>query len=333
VVALDRRERRLTLADGSALYYEKLALALGSRPRIPAIAGIDLDGVYYLRNAEDARWLRSRLPHAEGVVVIGGGFIGLEIAATARLLGKAVTVLEAADRLMGRVVHPEISQHFRVLHEGWGSDLRFKTPVGAIVGEGGKVVAVETAAGERIPADVAVIGIGVLPNIEMAASAGLAAENGILVDQFMTTSDPSIVSIGDCVAFDHWALGRRVRLESVQNAVDQGKTAALTLLGKPEPYRAVPWFWSDQGDAKLQMVGLSADADRSVMRGNPESGAFSVFHFAGGRLVAIDSVNKPADHMVGRRMIGAGASPPPELVADENADLKALLGERTAAGH
>ncbi|MEO8667192.1 MAG: FAD-dependent oxidoreductase [Bauldia sp.] len=329
-VAIDRREAQLRLADGTSLAYDKLALAVGSRPRIPAIAGVDLDGVFYLREARDARWLRSRLPNSSNVVVIGGGFIGLEIAATARLLGKTVTVLEAADRLMGRVVHPEISRHFRELHEGWGTDLRFKTPVGAIIGEGGKVVAVETATGERIAADVAVIGIGILPNVEMAAEAGLAIDNGILVDASMATSDPAVVSIGDCVTFDHWDLGRRVRLESVQNAVDQGKTAALTLLGKGEPYRAVPWFWSDQGDVKLQMVGLSNDADRSVLRGRADDGSFSVFHFAAGRLVAIDSVNRPSDHMVGRRMIGAGISPPPEVVADEGADLKALAAAAPA---
>lgn len=332
-VAIDRRERVVRLRDGSYLGFDKLALAVGSRPRVPAIAGLDLDGVFYLRQADDARWLRSRLPHAESVVVVGGGFIGLEIAATARLLGKTVTVIEAVDRLMGRVVHPEISRHFLDLHQGWGSDIRFKTPVGSIIGEGGKVVAVATAMGERIAADVAIIGIGIVPNIEMAAEAGLATENGILVDPFMATNDPDIVAIGDCVSFDHWDLGRRVRLESVQNAVDQGKSAALTLIGKPEAYRAVPWFWSDQGDVKLQMVGLSADATRSVIRGRRDDGSFSVFHFRGERLVAIDSVNRPADHMIGRRMIGAGISPPPELVSDETADLKGLIAGAPAAVH
>jgi 3-phenylpropionate/trans-cinnamate dioxygenase ferredoxin reductase subunit len=201
---IDRPGKTVALASGEALAYDKLALAIGSRPRVPQIAGLDLDGVFYLRNANDARWLRSRLPNAESVVIVGGGFIGLEIAATARLLGKAVTVLEAADRLMGRVVHPHISTHFLNLHQGWGSDIRFKTPIGAILGEGGKVVAVETASGERIAADVAVIGIGIVPNVEMAAAAGLAIDNGILVDDFMATSDPDIASSGDCGAIDHW---------------------------------------------------------------------------------------------------------------------------------
>jgi len=259
--------------------------------------------------------------------VVGGGFIGLEIAGTARLLGKTVTVLEAADRLMGRVVAPEISRHFLALHRGWGTDVRLETPVGKIVGEGGCVVAVETATGDSIPAEMAIIGIGAVPHLELAESAGLAIGNGIVVDDFMTTSDPRIVAIGDAADFHHWQLNRRIRLESVQNAVDQGKAAAATLLGKGKPFRDVPWFWSDQGDVKLQMVGLSLDATRSVLRGRPEDGSFSIFHFVEEKLVAIDSVNRPADHVLGRRMIGAGLSPSHEAVADEGTDLKALLAK------
>jgi 3-phenylpropionate/trans-cinnamate dioxygenase ferredoxin reductase subunit len=330
-VAIDLRGESLKLADGGAIAFDRLALAAGARPRVPKIDGVDLDGVFYLRDAADARKLRERLHQAATVVVVGGGFIGLEIAATARLLGKTVTVLEAVDRLMGRVVAPEISKHFLDLHRGWGTDVRLNTPVGRVVGEGGRVVAVETAAGDRIEAEIAVIGIGVVPNVELAADAGLAIDNGIAVDDFLLTSAPNIVAIGDCVSFHHWALGRRVRLESVQNAVDQGKTAAATLLGQREAYRAVPWFWSDQGEVKLQMVGLSMDATRSVLRGRPEDGAFSVFHYAGDTLVAVDSVNKAADHMVGRRLIGAGLSPAPEVVADEGADLKALIPKTAPA--
>jgi 3-phenylpropionate/trans-cinnamate dioxygenase ferredoxin reductase subunit len=166
-----------------------------------------------------------------------------------------------------------------------------------------------------------------VPNVELATDAGIAVDNGIAVNQFMETSVPEVLAIGDAVSFDHWETGKRVRLESVQNAVDQGKVAARTLTGKCEPYRDVPWFWSDQGDVKLQMVGLSGDATWSVLRGKPDDGHFSVFHYAGERLVAIDSVNRASDHVVGRRMIGAGISPRPELVADESADLKALVRE------
>jgi 3-phenylpropionate/trans-cinnamate dioxygenase ferredoxin reductase subunit len=322
---IDVRGEALELADRGKVPFDRLALAPGARPRVPAIAGIELDNVFYLRDAADARKLRSALHQAATVVVVGGGFIGLEIAATARLLGKTVTILEAADRLMGRVVAPEISRHFLDLHRGWGSDVRLETPIGKLLGEDGRVIGVETAAGDAVQAEIAVIGIGVVPNIELAAEAGLKIGNGILVDELLLTNAPNIAAIGDCVSFHHWELGRQVRLESVQNAVDQGKTAAASLLGAREPYRAVPWFWSDQGDVKLQMVGLSMDATRSVLRGKADEGAFSVFHYKDDRLVAIDSVNRAADHMVGRRMLAAGMTLSPEQAADESVDLKALI--------
>lgn len=330
VTALDLRDRTVTLSDGAVLEFDRLVLATGARPRLPQITGIEADGVLTLRHAADARLIRERMEAANDVVVVGGGFIGLEIAATARLLGKTVAVLEAADRLMGRVVAPQISSYFLALHRGWGTDVRLKTPVGHIAHDGGKVRGVATADGAAIPADLAIIGIGVVPNIELAAAAGIAVDNGILVNEFMETSEPAVLAIGDVVSFEHWDLGRRVRLESVQNAVDQGKAAAATIMGKREAYREVPWFWSDQGDVKLQMVGLSQAADASVLRGRPESGSFSVFHYAGERLVAIDSVNKAMDHMVGRRLIAAGVSPPPAVVADEATDLKPLI-PRTSA--
>ncbi len=332
VASIDRAGSAVVLKDGTSIAFDKLALATGATPRLPPVAGINLAGVFTLRHADDARALRAALQAAGDVVVVGGGFIGLEIAATARLTGKTVTVLEAADRLMGRVVAPEISRHFLALHRGWGSDIRLGTAVGKIVGEGGKVVAVETASGERIAADIAVIGIGVTPNTALAEQAGATIDNGILVDDFMETGLPGLFAVGDCVAFDHWELKRRVRLESVQNAVDQAKTLSAALTGRREPYRAVPWFWSDQGDVKLQMVGLSGDATESHLRGNPADGSFSVFHYAGSRLVAIDSVNRAADHVLGRRMIGAGISPPPANVADLSVDLKALLAAHAPAG-
>jgi 3-phenylpropionate/trans-cinnamate dioxygenase ferredoxin reductase subunit len=322
----------IRLSDGGSVPFDKVVVATGARPRLPPIPGIDLAGVHTLRNAADARALRTALYAANDVVVVGGGFIGLEIAATARLLGKTVTVLEAAGRLMGRAVAPEISAHFLALHRGWGTDVRLDTAIGTIIGEAGRVVAVTDAAGKRIPADLVVVGIGVVPNIELATAAGVAAENGIPVDPFMQTSNPAILAIGDCVSFHHWATGKRERLESVQNAVDQGKTAAATIVGKPEAYRAVPWFWSDQGDVKLQMVGIPHGATHSVLRGKPEAGAFSVFHYLGDRLIAIDSVNRAGDHVVGRRLLGAGVSPPPAVVADEGVDLKALVAREPAVG-
>ena len=330
VESIDLAARSIRLADGAVMAFDGLGIATGARPRIPPIDGVHLAGVHILRVAAEARALRARLAAAEHVVVVGGGFIGLEVAATARLLGRTVTVLEAAGRLMGRVVAPEISGHFLDLHRGWGSTILLDTPVGRILGEGGRVVAVETATGTRIPADLVLLGIGVVPNTEIAAAAGLAVDNGILVDETITTDAAGVVAIGDCVSFPHWSLGRRIRLESVQNAVDQAKSAAKTLVGRPEPFEEVPWFWSDQGDVKLQMVGLPFGATRSVVRGKLADNRFSVFHFAEDRLVAIDSVNRPADHMVGRRLLGAGISPSPEMCADEGVDLKGLAA-RVAA--
>ncbi len=326
VTAIDRDAGRVVLDDG-VLDFDAMVLATGARVRVPPVPGIDLANVFMLRTAEDARRLRARLAVAQDVVVVGGGFIGLELAATARLLGKTVTVLEAAPRLMGRVVAPQISAFFLDMHRGLGSSMRLETPVAAILGEDGVAVAVETQGGLRIPADTVIVGVGVVPNIEIAAEAGLDVANGIVVDEAMRTSDPRIVAAGDAVSFQHWALGRAVRLESVQNAVDQAKAASATLLGKPEPYRAVPWFWSDQGAFKLQMVGLSNDADRSVTRGRAEDGSFSVFHYRGETLVAIDSVNRASDHMLGRRLLASALSPDPEKVADESFDLKSLIAK------
>jgi 3-phenylpropionate/trans-cinnamate dioxygenase ferredoxin reductase subunit len=327
-VAIDLQDRVVQLADGAVVAFDRAVLAMGAAPRIPPVAGIGLGGVQTLRHADDARRLREQIHPATDVVVVGGGFIGLEIAATARALGKNVTVLEAAGRLMGRAASQEISAHFLALHRGWGIDVRLGTAVAAIVGEGGRVTAVETSAGDVVPAQAVVIGIGVVPNVGVAETAGLAVDNGVVVNDFMETSVPEVLAIGDLVSFDHWDAGRRVRLESVQNAVDQAKTAASTIMSARKPFRDVPWFWSDQGDAKLQMVGLAQSATQSVVRGSANARDFSVFHYAGERLVAVDSVNRAGDHMVGRRLLGAGISPAPEVVADEGTDLKTLLAPR-----
>lgn len=327
VTLIDRAGGQV-VTDGGRRAFDGLVLAPGARVRVPGVPGIALENVFMLRTVADAARLRARFARAQDIVVVGGGFIGLELAATARLLGKTVTVLEAAPRLMGRAVAAEISAYFLDLHRALGASVLLETPVKAILGEGGAAVAVETADGRRLAADTVIVGVGVVPNIELAGEAGLPIANGIVVDAAMRTSDPRIVASGDAVQFDHWALGRAVRLESVQNAVDQAKTASATLLGRPQPYRAVPWFWSDQGDAKLQMVGLATDATARVLRGRPEDGAFSVFHFQADRLVAIDSVNRAADHMLGRRLLAAGLSPTPAQAADQDLDLKQLIPAR-----
>ena len=325
--SIDRQAKTVRLADGSTLEYDHLVLAMGTRPRIPPIAGTDLEGVYTLRDAADARRIHDRFMKAQSVVVVGGGFIGLEIAATARSLGRHVTIVEAADRLMGRAVAPEISEHFLGLHRGWGSTVLLNSPVAEIVGDAnGHVAAVKASDGVPIDADLVVLGIGVVPNVELAADAGLRIDNGIKVGRDLRTSDPNIFAIGDVVTFHEVSVDRELRLESVQNAVDQGKAVAKTVMGKGEPYQAIPWFWSDQQDVKLQMVGLSHLADRRVIRGNPADGAFSVFQFAGDRLVEIDSVNRGADHMFGRRMMDQPDKlPTPEQAGDESFDLKSLM--------
>jgi 3-phenylpropionate/trans-cinnamate dioxygenase ferredoxin reductase subunit len=327
-LSIDRHLRTVALSDGSEIGFDYLVLATGSRPRVPPIAGTDVEGVYLLRDAADARRMHDGFLKAESVVVIGGGFIGLELAATARLLGRKVTVVEAADRLMGRAVAPEISQHFLDLHRGWGATVLLNAPAEGIVGDGsGHVAAVQAGGGAPLDADLVVLGIGVVPNVELARDAGLEIENGILVGPDLATSDPQIYAIGDCVTFYETSIGQKIRLESVQNAVDQGKAVAKAITGKGgEPYHSVPWFWSDQQDVKLQMVGLANLATRRVLRGKPEDGAFSVFQFAGDRLVEIDSVNRGADHMLGRRVMDQPDSlPTPEQAADESFDLKTLL--------
>ncbi len=329
-VAIDRSARQIQLADGTGLAYDRLALTTGARLRRPAVPGIELAGIVYLRSAADAVTLRTAAAAATAIAVIGGGFIGLEVAATLAGQGKQVTLLEAAPRLMARAVPPVISEHALTRQRQWGVDVRLNAPLGRILGSAGKVSGIETVAGERFAAELVVIGIGVLPETELAAAAGLVCADGIAVAATMATSDPTIVAAGDGVSFPYPALGRRLRLESVQNAVDQAKTAARTLLGRRAPYQAVPWFWSDQGDIKLQTVGLAEGAELQVLRGAPEEGRFSVFHYRGDRLQAIDSVGRPADHLLGRRMLAAGYSPPPAAVADMSVDLKALFEDAIA---
>jgi 3-phenylpropionate/trans-cinnamate dioxygenase ferredoxin reductase subunit len=333
VVAIDPAKKTVLLDNGETLEWEHLVLATGARPRIPNIPGTDLNGVFYLRDAADVRGMHERFKAAESVVVIGGGFIGLELAATARQLGRNVTVIEATGRLMGRAVATEISDHFLRLHRGWGTTVLLNAGAKALIGRNGEVVAVSTGDDTPpIPADLVVIGIGVIPNVELAQQVGIVCDNGIVVGSDLRTSNPDIFAIGDCAAFVEPSVGRRMRIESVQNAVDQAKHVAKTITGKGgTPYHAVPWFWSDQQDAKLQMVGLAEKATRRVIRGKPEEGAFSVFQFDGDRLVNIDSVNKPGDHMLGRRVMEPGGRmPTPEQAADEGFDLKQLLRKPAA---
>ena len=327
--AIDRAARRLHLDDGSALRWQGLVLATGATPRALALPGGDAPGVHALRSRQDASAIAERLQACgaaqQPVVVIGGGFIGLEVAATARKKGLAVTVLEAAPRLLGRVLAPMLSDWYAALHRGHGVDLRLGAQVTALTtGADGRVDGVRLADGTQLPAGLVVVGIGVVANDALAREAGLACDRGIVVDACARTADPAIVAAGDCTArrLDDGSL---LRLESVQNATEQGKSAAAALLGQPRPFTATPWFWSDQYDRKLQMAGLSTGADRWAVRGALDSASFSVYHFQGTRLLAVDSVNAARDHLQARKLLDAGRSPTPEQVADTAFDLASLL--------
>jgi 3-phenylpropionate/trans-cinnamate dioxygenase ferredoxin reductase subunit len=312
--------------SGVRLPFDHLVLATGARNRPLPVPGADLDGVVSLRTLADAADLKARLAAASEVVVIGAGFIGLEFASVAAKLGRRVTVVEAVGRPMARVVSPPISAHFVAAHERAGTVFRFGAGVARLLGDAGRVAGVELAGGERLSADLVVVGIGVLANAELAAAAGLAVANGVEVDATLATGDPAISAIGDCALHPSRWCETPVRIESVQNAIDQAKCVAARLVGRPAPYTAVPWFWSDQGADKLQTAGLAIGADRAVVRGDPESGRFSAFVYRGEKLLAVESVNRPADHMIARRLLAAGLSPSPDEAADEGVDLKALAG-------
>jgi 3-phenylpropionate/trans-cinnamate dioxygenase ferredoxin reductase component len=331
VTSLDRASKRLTLSSGSTLEYRHLILATGARNRLLPLEGANLDGVHYLRTAAEANALRAALRDAAAVVVIGAGFIGLELAAVAAKLGKKVFVVESAVRCMSRSVSRAISHHVAKAHAGWGTEFLFgATPV-RLVGVNGRVTSIALSDQRMLPADLVLVGIGVHPNVELARANGLPVENGIVVDATLATKDSNIFAIGDCAAFPSPLHGNYVRLESVQNAVDQARSVAKRIVGRSATYSAVPWFWSDQGSLKLQMVGLTAGHDRTVIRGNPEEGSFSVFCYRGDLLLGIESVNRPADHVFGRRLLAACGSITPEQASDLSFDMKAKLNHLESA--
>ncbi len=327
VVSVDRAKRSLGLKDGTSLPYDQLVLATGARMRKLAVPGAELNGVFYLKTIDDVDRIEAQLGTATKVVVIGAGFIGLEFAAVAAQLGKDVTVLEATPRVMSRVVSPELSEFFTRTHESHGVSIVCDAMVSEIAGNSDAVETVVCDDGTSYPADMVVVGIGVIPDTDLAEASGLACDNGIIVDRFCRTADPHVFAAGDCTACHHPFVGRLIRLESVQNAADQGRTVAATITGHEKPYDTVPWFWSDQYDLKLQMVGLKDGGDEAVIRGDMDTGKFSQFHFRKGVLRAIDSVNRPADHIQGRKLLAAGLSPTPQQAADPDFSLKDLLAQ------
>ncbi len=320
-VELDRATNRIKLEGGDSLPFDSLVIATGSRARRLTIPGHDRDGIVYLRTLDDALTLKPRLEAAQDVVIVGGGFIGLEVASTAAKTGKKVTLIEAQSRLLERAVSPLISQFLLDIHRSHGVDIRFNESVVAIESNGA-AHEVATSSGLRVRADLIVAGIGGIANDELAMQAGIASTNGIEVDEHGRTSAANIYAAGDVSNHYNSFAGRRVRLEAVQNATDQGKAAGSMIAGKPEAYDAVPRFWSDQYDAKLQIVGLSEPTDTAVIRGDMNDGKFSVFYYRDGKLTAVDSINRPGDQMIARRLITASLSPTPEQAADLAFDLK-----------
>ncbi|HET9445298.1 MAG TPA: FAD-dependent oxidoreductase [Steroidobacteraceae bacterium] len=322
---IDRAGKTLQLSTGEVLRYACLALTTGGRPRKLSLAdsaGVDAaSNLLYLRTLDDADKLRARFIRGMRLVVVGGGYIGLETAAAGIAAGLRVTVLEAMPRVLARVTAPEVSSFYEDVHRAAGVDLRTNVAVRAFEMSGdGAVCAVHCGDGSQLPADLVVVGIGLIPNAELAGAAGLAVHNGIVVDECTRTTDPHIVAAGDC-ANQPWHDGNRVRLESVQNAIEQARAAAATLAGSPRPYRRTPWFWSEQYDLRLQMTGLSSGYDQVVLRGSQAHRSFALFYFKRSRLLACDAVNRTQEFMAAKRWIAEGSDLDPSLLADDSIPL------------
>ncbi|MBH5400177.1 FAD-dependent oxidoreductase [Bradyrhizobium sp. CNPSo 4010] len=323
--SIDRAARKVQLASGATLDYGHLVLATGARNRLLDLPNANLPDVKYLRILDDSEALRAIMPSKTRAVIIGAGFIGLEFAATARIKGLEVDVLELAPRVMARAVTAEVSEYFQDRHREAGIRIHLGVQATSIEAEGGKITGVSLSDGRHLPADLVVVGVGVLPNIELAAEAGLPVAAGIIVDEYLSTADPNISAIGDCALFASPRFGGSLRLESVQNATDHARCLAAKLTGDKKPYDSHPWFWSDQGEDKLQIAGLTTGYDRVVLRGDPAKKAFSAFCYHGDKLLGIESINRAGDHMFGRRLQAMDRSITPEQAADESFDLKRAL--------
>jgi len=323
--SIDRGARRLLLASGSSLDYGHLVLATGARNRLLDIPNANLEDVLYLRTLDESEALRLRIASARHVVVIGAGFIGLEFAATARAKGLEVDVVELGARVMARAVTAEISDFFQSRHTAAGIRIHLGVQATSIESDGTHVAGVSLSDGRHVPADLVVVGVGVLPNVELADEAGLPVAAGIIVNEQLLTSDPNVSAIGDCALFASHRFGGSLRLESVQNATDHARCVAARLTGDAKTYDGQPWFWSDQRDDKLQIAGLTTGYDRVVVRGDPGQGSFSAFCYKSGQLVGVESVNRGSDHVFGRKILGMNRSIEPEQAADPGFDLKAAL--------
>lgn len=329
VRALDPPAHQIILSDGSRMRYERLVWAAGGTPRRLLCAGNDLAGVHTIRSIADVDRLVAELPSVRRVVVVGGGYIGLEVAAVLHKLGKTVVLLEGLDRVLARVAGEPLSRFYEAEHRGHGVDVRLGVSVERIEGSKDKADGVRLTSGEIIPADLVVVGIGIVPAIEPLIRAGAATDNGVHVDEFCRSSLPDVYAIGDCASqISCFAGGRRVRLESVQNATEQAACVARALAGNPQPYRTVPWFWSNQYDLRLQTIGLSLGFEDAVIRGNPAMRSFSIVYLRCGKVIALDCVNSPRDYAQGRKLVETAASPPRDALADASRPLKELITAR-----
>ncbi len=318
---IDRTERRVWLTDGRDFPYDRLLLCLGATSRRLSCEGAELEGVHYLRGLADALRLKQAIRPGARVVIVGGGYIGLETAATCRKLGCEVTVLEMGDRIMNRVVAASVSEYFAAEHAAHGVRILCATRVAKL--EGSRCVErVVCEDGSTHAADLVVVGVGAVPTTGLASDAGLACDNGIVVDEFCRTSDPAIFAAGDCTNHPSPHYGRRLRLESVDNAFEQAKAAAQNMLGRAVVHDRIPWFWSDQFDNKLLIVGLSAGYDRLVLRGDPATRSFSICYLAGRELLALEAINHSKDYMAARKLIGERVRVDPDKLHDMGVALK-----------
>lgn len=324
ISAIDRDGKCLHSSDGDEIPYGKLVLALGSRARQLPVEGAKLKCIHYLRSIADVEHIREDFQSGRRLVVVGAGYIGLEVAAVAQQAGLDVTVIEMANRVMSRVVSPEISDFYQIEHTNQGVKFRLSTGVSAFAGKK-RVKSVTTSEGEEIPADIVVIGVGILPNTELATEAGLDVDNGIVVDDHCQTGDPDVYAVGDCTLHPNAIYGRRLRLESVHNAVEQAKTAAANICGQETSYSQVPWFWSDQYDLKLQIAGLSEGYDSVAIRGNPVERSFSCLYLKENRLIAVDAINAPRDFVQSKQLIADGIEIDPGSLDDATTALKDLV--------
>ncbi len=318
---IDPSTKTINLDNGETIAYEKLLISTGSRPRKLSIEGSDLSGIHYLRTMDDVDGIRADVKPGANLVIVGGGYIGLEVAAVGIELGMNVHVLEMEERILQRVTTPEMSAYYHKLHTDRGVHIHTQTGVTGF--SGNDSVEKVLCGDENFDADIVIVGIGIIPNIEIAEEAGIHCDNGIVVDDHCRTSDPDIYAAGDCTNHPNPLMNKRLRLESVPNAMDQARVSTANMLGDDKVYAAIPWFWSDQYELKLQMVGFSADGDSQVLRGDMDTHQFAIFYLKEGKVVAADAVNSPKEFMLCKQMIGKSADP--AQLANPETDLKSLL--------